>query len=327
MDKKEKLMLQMIFSEQKTLINAFFEKLDFEKTDKIVTAILSCKKNLFFSGIGKSGIIAKKIADTFSSIGIKAFYLSPIHALHGDLGRIGKQDLFIALSKSGYTAELVQLVPYIKNRGAKVLAFVCNQNTPLEHLADISIYLPLEKELCPFNLVPTISTTIQLIFGDLLAVAVMQEKKLKKESYALNHPAGSIGKKLVLRVEDLMKTKEKIPICYQEDMLIDVLPILSEKRCGAILIVDKNKNLLGIFTDGDFRRALQKDPYKALNLTMNQLMNKNPKSIAADVMAIDALKYMEKDPQKLIMVLPVLEKRKVVGIIHLHDILQEGLKS
>lgn len=320
-------MLKNLFSDQKNLINAFFDTLDLEKAQLFIDIIVDCPGCLFFSGVGKSGLIAKKIAGTFSSIGIKAFYLSPVDTLHGDIGRIAKDDLFIMLSKSGYTGELLELAPHIRRKKAKILSLVCNENTPMQEIADISIYLPLQKELCPFNLAPTISSTIQLIFGDFLAVACMQKKKLTKEIFAQNHPAGSIGKKLLVKVGDLMKVGPQIPTCSYEDKLIDILPILSEKRCGAIIITDDNKKLIGIFTDGDLRRALQNNPERALQKAIGFYSNRNPKFISPNTLALNALKFMEKDPKKLVMVLPVIEDERVVGILHMHDILQIGLKS
>jgi len=320
-------MLKNLFLDQKTLINAFFDSLDLKKAESLVNMIVNCKGTLFFTGVGKSGLIAKKIAGTFSSIEIKAFYLCPIDALHGDIGRVEKGDLFFMLSKSGYTGELIELIPHLKRKKADVIAIVCNDNTPLQKLSEASIHLPLKKELCPFNLAPTISSTIQLIFGDLLAISVMQKKELSIEVFAQNHPGGSIGKKLLVRVKDLMKKNAQVPTCLYEDKLIDILPILSEKRCGAIIITDLEKKLNGIFTDGDLRRALQKDPNSALQQKIGFYSNPSPRSISPDTLALDALKFMEKDPKKLVMVLPVVEEGRVVGILHMHDILQAGLTS
>jgi len=320
-------MLKSLFDNQRIYLNSFFDHLDIEKTEQVLSLIEQCRGNLFFSGIGKSGIIATKLAVTFSSLGTKAFFLSAVDAMHGDLGRITNQDLFILLSKSGYTQELIDLIPHIKSKGAKIISIVCNENTPLVKSVDLSIYLPLVKELCPYNLAPTTSTTMQLIFGDVLAIALMQKKKVQREDFAKNHPKGAIGKKLTVLVSQIMRKEQAVPKCYADQTLLKVLPILSEKRCGSVLVVDKEENLLGIFTDGDLRRVIEKESNEAFSKTIGSIMSKNPITINPSKLALDALQLMEKDPNRLIMVLPVVKEKKVVGILHLHDVLQAGLKN
>lgn len=317
-------MLKKLFQNQKSYINYFFDRLDLDKTEKILEAILACRGHLFFSGVGKSGIIATKLSVTFSSLGTKAFFLSPLDAMHGDLGRISKEDLFFFLSKSGYTKELVELVPHIKKRGATIISIVCVESSPLQIFSDLYISLPFKRELCPYNLAPTTSTSMQLIFGDVLAIALMQKKRINREVFAFNHPKGSIGKKLAIKILDIMRKEEKLPMCSKDQTLLQILPTLSQKGYGAILILDKEGYLEGIFTDGDLRRALEKNPTGAMNQMVFSYMTKNPKSIAPEVLAIDALERMEKEK---IMMLPVIDKGKVIGIIHMHDILGAGLKS
>lgn len=321
-------MVASLFKEQRTLIEHFFEKIDLIKTAEILERFFSCRGTLIFTGVGKSGIIANKLAMTMLSTGTKALYISSADALHGDMGMVSKDDLFICLSKSGETKELLDLIPYVRKKGAFLVALVSNPDSKLAKLADLSINLPLKKELCPFNLAPTTSTTLQLIFGDILAVALMQKKAFSLDEYALNHPSGSIGKKIVLKVCDLMLKGPALPICFEEDLLIDVLPVLSSKKCGALLVIDRQNVLKGLFTDGDLRRALEFSGKQALDLPMQKLMVSNFKWIKEDVLAVKALEKMEEDPKKLITVLPVLAEDKTVkGLIRLHDILQAGLKS
>lgn len=320
-------MLRELFEKQRCYLNHFFDRIDIQKTEKILEKVLQSEGNLFFSGVGKSGIIAQKLAVTFSSTGTRSFYLSPLDALHGDLGMLSNKDLFFLLSKSGESVELLNLLPHIKEKGADTIALVCSENSSLARQSDHYIILPLENEICPFNLAPTTSTTAQLILGDVLAIALMKKKQFKLDEYAKNHPSGMIGKKLSLKVKQLMRKDHEIPFCKPEVPLIDVLSILSGKRCGAVIVVNEEKNLLGLFTDGDLRRAIEKDAKNACEKKISVLMTKDPKWIDQETLAWDALKYMEQDKNKLIMVLPVLSEKKVVGIIHMHDLLQAGLYS
>jgi arabinose-5-phosphate isomerase len=318
-----KSMIEDLFSKQKQYINHFFDNVDLEKTKEIVNSFLNCKGSIIFTGVGKSGIIANKLAMTFLSTGTKALYLPTMDALHGDIAVVTKEDIVVLLSKSGETKELLSLLPYIRKKGAKIISIVSADKTPLSKEVDLSICLPLEKELCPFNLAPTTSTVLQLIFGDVLAVALMKEKNFSLEEYAMNHPAGAIGKRIALRVEDLLFEEEGLPLCYENDILIDILHVLSSKKCGSLIVVDKNEQLLGIFTDGDLRRSIQKHGKNFIYKKIKDLMTVSPKSISKDKLAIDAMKKMEED--KLITVLPVVDKEKVIGIIRMHDIIQAGL--
>lgn len=314
-----------LFKKKRQYLNFFFDHLDLEKANQILEILYSCKNNIIFTGIGKSAIIANKIAMTMLSTGTKALFLPAIDALHGDIAVITKDDIFVVFSKSGETDELLNLVPYVKKRKAKIVAIVSNENSRLAKICDYYICLPLEKELCPYNLAPTTSTSIQLIFGDVLTVALMQKKNFSITQYALNHPAGAIGKQITLKVKDLMITSEALPICLEEDLIKDVLHILSSKKCGCLLIVDKKNKLKGIFTDGDLRRLIQ-DHSDFFNKRMKDIMIHSPISIDQDSLAIDAMKQME--AQKQITVMPVIgENQNLIGLIKMHDIIQSGLKS
>ncbi|NGX32808.1 MAG: Arabinose 5-phosphate isomerase KdsD [Candidatus Anoxychlamydiales bacterium] len=315
-----------LFEKQKKYLNFFFDNLNIEKANEILDLFTSCKNNIIFTGIGKSAIIAKKIAQTMLSTGTKAMYLSAVDALHGDIAIISKDDIFVVLSRSGETKELIDLIFYVKKRKAKVIAIISNKNSKIAKISDYFIDLPLEKELCPYNLAPTTSTTLQLIFGDILTVALMQKnKKFSINEYALNHPSGAIGMQINLKVEDLMIKDEKLPVCRENDLIKDMLPSLSLKKCGCLLIVDEKNRLQGIFTDGDLRRVLQKDNKEFFNKKMKDVMIQSPILIKKDILAIDAMKLMEE--KKQITIIPVVENEKLVGLIRMHDIIQTGLKS
>lgn len=318
-------MLKNLFEEQRSYINYFFDHVDYKKAEEIFNTFFKCKGLIVFTGIGKSGIIAEKIAMTLTSTGTKALFLPPVNFLHGDIGIVSSEDIVVLVSKSGETEELLNLLPFIHRRKTKSVAFVSNAQSRLAKDCDMHMFLPVEKELCPFDLAPTTSTAIQLIFGDVLAVALMNAKGFSVSEYAHSHPSGSLGKKMTLTVGDVMVKGDHIPICHLEDRLVDVLVELSNKKCGCLLVVDNQKNFLGIFTDGDLRRSLQALGSKVLEHQMGSLMTISAYSTAPDVLAWDAMTMMQKDPKRWIMVLPVLEGRKVVGIIRMHDIIQTGL--
>lgn len=319
-------MLRQLLEQNQKNINYFFEHIDVSAAESIYQLMVKCQGNLCFSGIGKSGLVAKKVAITMVSTGTKAIYISATNALHGDLGMISNRDIVTLFSKSGESEELLNLAPYIRNKGAKLIAIVSQQNSRLEKAAHYTLQLPLQKELCPFDLAPTTSAAIQLIFGDVLTVALMQEKKFTLDEYALNHPAGRIGKRISLRVADLMLTKDQIPLCFGQTPLLQVLQELSKKACGCVLIVDKHKKLRGIFTDGDLRRALQRLGSFALEKPVEEMMSTSPRYVSDTLLAWEAMKAMEADQQKAITVMPVVDKEGyVVGIIRMHDIIQSGL--
>jgi arabinose-5-phosphate isomerase len=322
-------MLKELFIKQKEHLLHFFENIDIEKSDKLVQKILSCTGTLIFTGVGKSGIIANKLAMTLLSTGTKAIFLPSMDALHGDIGLVYKEDMVFLLSKSGETGELLSLLPFLKKKGAFTVALVSNEFSKLAKKADFFIHLPLIKELCPFNLSPTTSTTLQLVFGDVLAVALMKNKNFTIDEYAKNHPAGAIGKQIALFAKDLMYREEILPLCNEDDQLIDVLDILSSRKCGCLIVVDRENRLKGIFTDGDLRRSIEKHKSDFLYRKIKTIMTLNPKTTTPDILAVDVMRKMEED-DKLITVMPIVENnitKKVVGIIRMHDIIQAGLNS
>ncbi len=318
-------MLKNLFREQRSYLNAFFEQIDVERAEAFLKACLECKGLIVFSGVGKSGIIAEKIATTMVSTGTKALNLPPTNFLHGDLGVMTSEDLLVLISKSGETEELLTLLPFARRRKVRVLTIVSNPQSRLAKEADLSISLPVEKELCPFDLAPTTSTEVQLIFGDALAIAMMKAKGFSLSEYALNHPSGSIGKKITLSVSDIMLRKEGVPFCSPHDRLVDVLVELSNKKCGCLIVADEKQKLLGIFTDGDLRRALQNQGAGVLEKKMENLMTASAISVPQDILAWEAMKIMQKDPKRWVMVVPVINDEKVVGMVRMHDIVQAGL--
>jgi arabinose-5-phosphate isomerase len=318
-------MLTELFNAQRRNIEHYFERLDLSAVDQVVRECLNTTGLIVFTGVGKSGIIAEKIAMTMVSTGTKAMYLPPTNFLHGDMGILSENDLFVLMSRSGETEELLNLVPFAKKRRARLLSIVSNPHSRLTKQCDLSIHLPFEKELCPFDLAPTSSTTVQLLFGDMLAIALMRSKGFDLSAYALNHPSGSIGKKMLVTVEELMYKDSHIPLANPDDHLVDVLVELTNKKCGALLISDEQKNFLGIFTDGDLRRALQSQGSDVLQKPIRELMTPTVLTIEQDKLAWDALKIMQRDPKQFVMVLPVLDKSKVVGILRMHDIVQAGI--
>lgn len=315
-------MLAALFQEQCDHINAFFKQIDMQRAQEVLDACLACTGKIVFSGIGKSGIVAEKLATTLTSTGTHALNLPPTNALHGDIGILNPSDLLIMLSKSGESDELLNLLPLVKLRKVKTIAWVSNPASRLAQSCDLSIHLPLEKELCPFDLAPMTSSALQLIFGDILSAALMKSKAFSLDEYAQNHPAGAIGKKVTLKVRDLMLTGDQLPLCAPNTPMCEALLELSRKRCGCILIV-RDGTLLGIFTDGDLRRALQKQPESVLQSSIEAFMHPSPDCIHPDRLAIDALRQME--GKKRVMMLPVVEENALIGLVHLHDILQVGL--
>lgn len=315
-------MLACLFADQRRYLNAFFEQLDLEQAEKVFQSVLSCSGSLILTGVGKSGHIAEKIAATLVSTGTSARFLSPGDALHGDIGCLSERDLLLVFSKSGESKELLELIPFVRKRGSTAIAIISRAHSQLGKLCDEEILLPVAQELCPYNLVPTTSAAIQLIFGDCLAIALMKTKQFSMENLAQNHPAGLLGKKITLHVADVMLQGEKIPFSRSQDLLIHVLPELSAKRCGCLIVVDQGKNLQGIFTDGDLRRSLEKRGALALQVPIGELMTRGAKTTSPDVLLWDALRQMEEDPVRLVTVLPVVNGRLVVGLLRLHDILQ-----
>lgn len=291
-----------------------------EDFKKAVAAIAGCKGRVVISGIGKSAVIAQKIVATFNSTGTPSVFMHAADAIHGDLGMVQEQDVVIIISKSGESPEIKVLVPLIRNFGNILISIVGNIESSLAKLSDIILNTTVEQEACPNNLAPTSSTTAQLVMGDALAVCLMELHGFQSDDFAKFHPGGSLGKKLYLRVSDLFVNNEK-PKVVAGDSLKEVIVEMTEKRLGITAVVDTDNHLLGIITDGDLRRMLEKS-VQIDKITAGDIMTKNPITIGPDEMAVDALDLLRK---KEITQLAVTENGKYAGIIHLHDLVREGL--
>ena len=290
---------------------------DFEKA---IDAIANNKGRLVISGIGKSAVIAQKIVATLNSTGTPSIFMHAADAIHGDLGIVQQDDVVMIISKSGESPEIKVLVPLIKNFKNVLIGMIGSVDSYLAKQSDIILNTTVEQEACPNNLAPTSSTTAQLVMGDALAVCLMEMKGFNSDDFAKFHPGGTLGKKLYLRVADLYIKNEK-PKLAKDRSLKEVIVEISSKRLGATAVVDGDNNLLGIITDGDLRRMLEKNI--SLNgVTAADIMTVTPKSIGADELAVDALDLMRK---RSITQLVVVEKGKYLGFIHLHDLIREGL--
>jgi len=290
---------------------------DFEKA---VNAITNCKGRLVISGIGKSAVIAQKIVATLNSTGTPSIFMHAADAIHGDLGIVQQDDVVLIISKSGESPEIKVLVPLIKNFKNILIGMVGSIESYLASQSDILLNTTVSQEACPNNLAPTSSTTAQLVMGDALAICLMEMKGFGSDDFAKFHPGGTLGKKLYLRVADLYIKNEK-PKLTKDRSLKEVIVEISSKRLGATAVVDSNNILLGIITDGDLRRMLEKN-ISLDDVTAADIMTVTPKSIGADELAVDALDLMRK---KSITQLVVVENGKYLGFIHLHDLIREGL--
>lgn len=285
-----------------------------------IREIYSAKGRLVITGIGKSAIIANKIVATLNSTGTPALFMHAADAIHGDLGMIQRDDIVMCISKSGNTPEIKVLVPLLKRRGSKLVALVSNTKSYLAEQADFVLNATIAAEACPLNLAPTTSTTAHLALGDALAVCLLELRNFSSRDFAEFHPGGSLGKQLYLKVSDIY-TQHKLPAVSAHTPLKDVIIEISGKRLGCTCVLDDDRNLLGIITDGDLRRMLQKDIALGA-VTAQDIMTPAPKTIEKDAYAVNALQIMQ---QGNITQLVVIDAGKAVGIIHLHDLLKEGI--
>jgi arabinose-5-phosphate isomerase len=297
-----------------------------DEIERVVQLLAGCKGKIVILGIGKSGIIAQKIAATMTSTGTGALHLHPSDALHGGIGIINADDVVMILSNSGETDEIIEMLPYLKRRQVPLIALVGNLNSTLARRADAVIDGSVDQEACPLNLAPTTSTTVALALGDALALTLMQVKGLTPDDFAVNHPAGQLGKRLTLTVADLMHSGPENPTIGLSAMWVEVVQGISAGGLGAVSVVDDAGCLAGIITDGDLRRAIQRLDHEALtDLKCDEIMTRNPTVANPELLAYDALQLMEDRPSQ-ISVLPVVDGGRVcVGLIRLHDIVRSGL--
>ncbi len=287
-----------------------------------VEMLHQCRGKVVVTGIGKSGLIARKIAATMSSTGTLAVFLHPAEGMHGDLGMVAPEDIIIAIGKSGESDELTGILPALKKIGAKIIAITGNLKSTLALNADVVLYGGVEREACPHNLAPTSSTTVALAIGDALAITLMKLKNFQPEDFAVYHPGGRLGKRLLLRVRDIMVRREKCPILdLATATMQEVIIGLSRYGLGIVLFSKDGHRLEGIMTDGDVRRTLQKYPSDFFQLDVTKVITKDPITIQQDLMAVDALAMMEKRDRPL-NVAPVLDGEQLAGIVRLHELLQ-----
>ncbi|MDY6400204.1 MAG: KpsF/GutQ family sugar-phosphate isomerase [Synergistales bacterium] len=284
--------------------------------------IFACEGRVVVVGLGKSGHVGRKISATLASLGTPSFFLHAAEAFHGDLGMVRREDVGLLISNSGASSEIVALLPHFRRIGAKMIAVTGSLASPLALHSDIIINAHVETEGDPLQLAPMSSTTLELAVGDALAVLVETLRGLKREDFALFHPGGTLGRKLLTRASDLMGTGEQLPIVKKGVTVKDALFVITGKGYGATCVVDENDNLIGIFTDGDLRRLMEKSGNDAFNTKIDDAMTKTPRTISPEALAAEAVRIME---QKEISVLIVTENNKPVGIVHIHDLLKAGI--
>jgi arabinose-5-phosphate isomerase len=310
----EKIAKEVLQIEANELLNASVEGID-----RAVEIAYNTKGKLIVTGVGKSGLIGSKIAATLASTGTPSFFLHPTEALHGDLGMITKDDSVLAISYSGESEELIKILPHIKRFDVPLIAMTGREDSTLARYADVTLNIHVNKEACPLNVAPTSSTTLTLAMGDALAVCLMKKRNFTKEDFASFHPGGSLGKKLFIKVKDLMK--KEFPIAGEDDTLQEAIIKMTEGKLGHVLFLD-GKKVKALLSDGDLRRAMMSANFDLKEKAIN-FATLNPKTINSDILAADALKFMEDNK---IQFLPVVENDEIVGVIHIHHLIEAGIK-
>ena len=291
--------------------------------EAILNLIINSKGKLIVTGVGKSGLVGAKIAATLASTGTSSFFLHPTEAMHGDLGMIGKDDIVLAISYSGESEELIQILPHIKRFNIPLIAMAKDENSTLAKYSDYFINIFVQKEACPLDTAPTSSTTLTMAMGDALAVCLMKKRDFKKEDFASFHPGGSLGKKLFVKISDLLR-KDNLPIVSRETKLKDAIIKMSEGRLGSIVIEDEEKRVFGLLSDGDLRRALMRDDF-SLDCRVDDIATLNPKTFDDEnLLASDALQLIESYKIQLLIITD--KDKKLVGILHIHDLIEAGIK-
>lgn len=290
-----------------------------------VKMILECQGRTVITGMGKSGLIGRKMAATLASTGTPSFYLHPAEGIHGDLGMVTCHDVVIALSNSGETGEVLNILPSLRRIGAKIIAMVGNSNSTLGKDADVVLNVGVSKEACPLGLAPTSSTTAALAYGDALALALLQKHNFTASQFAIFHPGGSLGRKLLLTVGNIMHKGDENPLVLADTTVQEALFVITDKGLGAVSVVDKDGVMQGVLTDGDIRRGLSKG-VDFLQRPVKELMTCAPKTITQEKLAAQALHIMESNKPKPITVLPVIDaEKKVIGLLHMTDLVRQGV--
>ncbi len=304
-------------------VSSLAERLD-ERFADAVEMILACNGRVVVSGMGKSGLICQKMSATMASTGTPAIFLHPAEGVHGDLGMLMKGDLVIAVSNSGETEEITRILPIIKRMGLPLIAMAGNPTSTLARAGDVFLDISIKEEACPLQLAPTASTTVTLAMGDALAVALLLQRGFREEDFALYHPGGALGKRLLLRVEDLMHAGEEVPVVKTGTLLKDALYEISSKKLGITGVVDEQGALVGVFTDGDLRRKIEQG-IEVLNQPICEVMSGVPKRILRTNLAAKSLQRMEEYTITSLFVFESEEAAAPIGIIHLHDLLKAGV--
>ncbi len=313
-----------VLHEEAQAIEALITTLDSNFSDA-VSMILASKGRVVCTGMGKSGHIARKVAATLASTGTPALFLHPGEGVHGDLGMVTSEDIVLAFSNSGETSEVVSLLPSLRRIGAKLISVVGNRNSTLAKNSDIVLLVEVEKEACPLGLAPTTSTTVALALGDALAVCLLERHHFTPENFAVFHPGGSLGRKLLLTVENIMHSGTDNPVVYKGSSVRDALFVMTEKGLGATSVIDEDGVLIGLVTDGDIRRGLDSGS-NFLEWPVEDMMTTMPRTITKDKLAAEALHIMEKNQPRPITVLPVVDQNKnSIGIVHITDLLRRGI--
>lgn len=291
--------------------------------EKAIDLIINSKGKLIVTGVGKSGLVGTKIAATLASTGTSSFFLHPTEAMHGDLGMIGKDDIVLAISYSGESEELIQILPHLKRLNVPMIAMAKDSNSTLAKYSDYFMNIYVEKEACPLDTAPTSSTTLTMAIGDALAVCLMKKRDFKKEDFASFHPGGSLGKKLFIKVHDLLR-KDNLPVVSRETKLKEAIITMSEGRLGSVIIEDEQKRVVGILSDGDLRRALMKDSF-SIDCKVEEIATLNPRTFDDEnLLASDALQIIENYKIQLLII--TNKDKKLVGILHIHDLIEAGIK-
>lgn len=290
---------------------------------KALEMLYECKGRVVVTGMGKSGLVAKKIAATLASTGTPSFFLHPAEASHGDLGMVTSKDIVIALSNSGETKELVELIPFLKRFNLSLIAMTGNPNSTLARSADINIDVSVKEEACHIKMIPTASTTAAMAMGDALAVALLSLRGFQESDFAFLHPGGTIGKRLFIRVSDLMHRGDEVPIVSPNTTITQAVVEISSKRLGIAVITDDEWKILGIITDGDLRRGIEKWGKDFFDMSAGEVMTRSPKTISEDELAVKALAVMERHSITTLLVPD--QNNCIKGVIHLHDILKQGI--
>ena len=314
-----------VLSIEAKAIEELVSRLDSRFT-KALDILYNCTGRIVVTGMGKSGLIGKKISATFASTGAPSFFLHPAEGIHGDIGMVMQDDVILAISNSGETDEIIALLPIFKRRSLKIICLTGKHDSTLSRNSDVVLDVSVKEEACPMNLVPTASTTATLAMGDALAVALFEKRGFREEDFALYHPGGALGRRLLLSVKDLMHTASDIPMVYENSNMKDVICEMTSKKLGITAIVDSNRRLTGIITDGDLRRLLEREigmKIDIFNLKASEVMTKNPRIISPDALAVSAVQIMES--YSITSLIIKNDDDTVGGIIHLHDLLKKGI--